>query len=88
MDDETIRVAVGLRLGLPLCRPHMCTSCGADVDKLGTHGLSCRFSKGCHSRHAAINDSIKRSLDCAKVPSHLEPTGLYRSDGRGLMEQL
>ena len=59
MDDETIRVAVGLRLGLPLCRPHMCTSCGAEVDKLGTHGLSCRFSKGRHSRHAAINDSIK-----------------------------
>ena len=82
MDDETIRVAVGLRLGLPLCRPHMCTSCGAEVDKLGTHGLSCRFSKGRHSRHAAINDSIKQSLDCAKVPSHLEPTGLYRSDGK------
>ena len=82
MDDETIRVAVGLRLGLSLCRPHMCTSCGVEVDNLGTHGLSCRFSKGRHSRHAAINDSIKRSLACAKVPSHLEPTGLYRSDGK------
>ena len=82
MDDESIRIAVGLRLGVPLCRPHLCVSCGADVDELGTHGLSCRFSKGRHSRHAAVNDTIKRSLEAAKVPCHLEPTGLYRSDGK------
>ena len=25
---------------------------------------------------------IKRSLDTAKIPSHLEPTGLYCSDGK------
>ena len=82
MDDESIRIAVGLRLGVPLCRPHLCVSCGADVDELGTHGLSCRFSKGRHSRHAVVNDTIKRSLEAAKVPCHLEPTGLYRSDGK------
>ena len=81
MDDESI-IAVGLRLGVPLCWPHLCVSCGADVDELGTHGLSCRFSKGRHSRHAAVNDTIKRSLEAAKVPCHLEPTGLYRSDGK------
>ena len=39
-------VAVGLRLGIPICRPHLCASCGANVDALGAHGLSCRFSKG------------------------------------------
>ena len=82
MDDESIRIAVGLRLSVPLCRPHLCVSCGADVDELGTHGLSCRFSKGRHSRHAVVNDTIKRSLEAAKVPCHLEPTGLYRSDGK------
>ena len=76
-----IRVAVGLRLGLPLCRAHLCGSCGAEVDDLGTHGLSCRFSKGRHSRHILVNDSIKRSLEAAKVPCHLEPTSLYRDDG-------
>ena len=42
MDDDTIRVAVGLRLGAPLCRPHTCQHCGAEVDSLATHGLSCR----------------------------------------------
>ena len=82
MDNDVVRVAVSLRLGLPMCRPHECYACGAAVDNLGTHGLSCRFSKGRHSRHAALNDIIKRALDSAKIPCHLEPTGLYRSDGK------
>ena len=82
MDNETTRIAVGLRLGLPLCRPHQCLHCGSKVDQLGTHGLSCRYSQGRHSRHAAVNDLVKRSLDAAQIPSHLEPVGLYRSDGK------
>ena len=82
MDDDVVRIAVGLRLGVPLCRPHQCSNCGTDIDILGTHGLSCRYSKGRHSRHAAVNDIIKRSLESAKVPCHLEPVGLYRSDGK------
>ena len=32
--------------------------------------------------HASLNDIIKRSLDTAKIPFHLEPSGLYRSDGK------
>ena len=82
MDDDVIRIAVGLRLGLPLCRPHECSNCGAQIEEFGTHGLSCRFSRGRHSRHASLNDIIKRSLDTAKIPSHLEPSGLYISDGK------
>ena len=58
MEDEVVRVAVGLHLGLPLGCSHTCSSCGSEVDELGTHGLSCRFSKGRHSRHAAVNDII------------------------------
>ena len=77
-----VRVAAGLRLGVPHCRPHQCASCGADVSTRGTHGLSCRFSKGRHSRHAAVNDIVKRLLESAKIPCHLEPTGLFRSDGK------
>ena len=82
MDDETIRVAVGLRLGASLCHPYQCQHCGGEVDSLGTHGLSCRWSEGRFSRHAALNEIIHRSLQSANVPSHLEPAGLYRSDGR------
>ena len=82
LDDETTRVAVGLRLGTSLCCPHQCTHCGAEVDHLATHGLNCRWSEGRHPRHAAVNDVIHRSLTSANIPSRLEPSGLYRSDGK------
>ena len=82
MSDDVVRIAAGLQLGVPLCLSHLCTCCGADVNIFETHGLSCRFSKCRHSRHASINDIIKRSLESAKIPCHLEPTGLYRSDGK------
>ena len=53
MDDDTMRIVVGLRLGAPLCRPHTCCHCGEKVGHLGVHGLSCRRSEGGH--HTALN---------------------------------
>ena len=82
LDDNTLRVAVGLRLGSSLCRPHTCHHCGAEVDCLAIHGLSCRWSQGRHHRHAAINDIIHWALSSAKIASRLEPSGLYRSYGK------
>ena len=82
MDNNTVRVAVGLRLGSPLCRPHTCHHCGVQVDGTATHGLSCKWSEGHHQRHAAVNDIIHRALSAAHLPSRLEPTGLSRSDGK------
>ena len=82
MDDEVVRVAMGLRLGATLCHPHECHLCGARVDCQGTHGLHCRKSLGRHPRHMAINDIIRRSLASAKVSAHLEPAGICRSDGK------
>ena len=58
------------------------SGCGAEVGEDGIHGLSYHYRKGCHFCHAAFNDIVKCSLDSAKVPSHLEPSGLYRSDGK------
>ena len=81
LDDETVRVAVALRLGAPVCQPHRCR-CGRQVDNLGHHGLSCRFSAGRLPRHANLNDVVKRSLAAAGVPSWLEPVGLDRGNGR------
>ena len=75
MDDDTIRLAIGLRLGSSLCRPHVCAHCGAEVDSLATHCLSCRWSEGRHHRHAALNDILHRALTSAHVPSRLEPSG-------------
>jgi len=81
LDDEAVRVAVGLRLGTKLCEPHRCP-CGADVDPEGTHGLACRRSSGRITRHHTINDLVWRSLVRANVPAIKEPAGLLRSDGK------
>ena len=82
MDDTTVRIAVGLRLGTSLCHPHSCQHCGVEVDCLGLHGLSCKSSQGRHHRHAAINHIVHRALMAAQVPSRLEPSGISRSDGK------
>ena len=48
MDDNTVRIAVALLLGTPVCRPHQCQHCSAMVDEFGRHTLSCRQSEGRH----------------------------------------
>ena len=45
LDNEAVRVAVDLRLGTSLCKPHECP-CGKQVDARGTHGLSCKQGAG------------------------------------------
>ena len=82
MDDNTIRVSVGLRLGTTHCRPHACHHCGAEMNHLGTHDLSCVRSEGRHHRHAALNDIVHRALTAAHITSRLEPSGIFRSDGK------
>lgn len=81
LDDNSFRLAVGLRLGSDLMEPHRC-HCGASVDRSGHHGLSCSKSAGRLSRHAHLNDIIRRALASINVPSTLEPTGLARDDGK------
>jgi len=81
LDDESIRVAVGLRLGINLCQPHTC-SCGANVDSRGTHGLACKMSSGRMARHHYFNDLVWRALQRSGIPSTKEPVGL--SVGNGL----
>ena len=81
LDDESIRVAIGLRLGLDLCAPHACP-CGHMVDARGAHGLSCRRSLGRITRHNLINDIVFRAFTKANIPASKEPHGLVRADGR------
>ncbi|MCI0565028.1 MAG: hypothetical protein MN733_41715 [Nitrososphaera sp.] len=81
LDDDTVRVAVGLRLGSNLCQPHKCP-CGADVDCRGAHGLSCKKSASRIMRHNYINDVVHRSLIKAGIPSSKEPNGLLSADGK------
>ena len=60
LEDNAIRVAVGLRLGSAICETHTCP-CGATADSLGQHALSCRKHPGRVQCHAQIND-LHRAL--------------------------
>ncbi|XP_059062408.1 uncharacterized protein LOC131855180 [Achroia grisella] len=81
LDNCTLTLAVGLRLGAKLNQPHRC-NCGATVDELGHHGLSCMRSAGRIPRHAMINTIIHRALATAQIPAVLEPSGIVREDGK------
>jgi len=50
LDDEAIRVAVALRLGLNLGAPHTCC-CGATAGVLGQHSLVCKQAPSKIARH-------------------------------------
>jgi hypothetical protein len=81
LDNNAVRIAVGLRLGTSLCHPHKCV-CGEPVDGLGTHGLSCIKKGGTFSRHFALNEIIQRACSKVHVPTLLEPTNMFRTDGK------
>jgi len=84
LDDEAVRVAVSLRLGMDLCQPHQC-SCGSLVDARGLHSFVCKRALGRTARHHALNDLIARSFVSAGVPVTKEPVGLFRTDGLTLI---
>ncbi|XP_055340939.1 uncharacterized protein LOC129590009 [Paramacrobiotus metropolitanus] len=75
LDDETMKISIGLRLGADICEPHNCTKCHKLVDKLGHHGLSCSYSAGRHARHGGLNNIVCRACVSAGIPAKLEPRG-------------
>lgn len=81
LDDNAVRVAIGMRLGVKVCEPHTCP-CGTVVDNFGSHALSCKRNSGRTIRHSYLNDIIAHSLSRAGVPSTREPSGLSRTDGK------
>ena len=81
LNDSSLRIAVGLRLGATVCMEHRCI-CGQTVEVYGHYGLSCKRSRGRHARHCSLNDAIPMSLGSAHVTSVLEPVGLNRGDGK------
>ena len=54
LDDEAVRVAVGMWLGLSLCVPHDC-HCGTLVDAHGIHAMVCKKAPGKIARHHVLN---------------------------------
>ena len=81
LGNESLRIALGLRLDVPIVVEHTCV-CGSKVDVFGTHGLSCRRSGGRIPRHAAVNETIRRALVSGGVPAVLEPVGVCRNYGK------
>ena len=89
LDNESLRITLGLRLGLrlglhlgvPIVVEHNCV-CGSKVSVFGTHGLSCRRSGGRIPRHAAVNETIHHALVSGGVPAILERVGVCRNDGK------
>ena len=75
MSNEVVRIAAGLRLGTELCGQHTCP-CGAAVDTMGTHGLSCKLSSGRIPRHTTVNDLLFRAFNRAGLSAVKEPDGL------------
>jgi len=57
LDNEAVRVAIGLWLGLELCVPHQC-HCGAQVDSFGRHAFVCKKAAGRSVRHHALNELV------------------------------
>jgi len=64
LDDEAVRVAVGLRLGLDLCVPHQ-LHCGSLVDARGLHSFVCE--RACMSAVTGneVQSSFKPGLGCS-----------------------
>ena len=81
MDNATVRIAAGLRLGAPIVRSHLCI-CGATVTTDGHHGLSCHRSAGRHSRHNQVNNLICRAFTSSGTLATREPHCLCTSTGK------
>jgi len=74
LNDNAIRVAVGLRLGCAICEAHCCP-CGVMVDALGQHALSYKKQSGRVQRHAWLSDLIHRAMIRAQTPAVKESPG-------------
>ncbi|KAF2881913.1 hypothetical protein ILUMI_24257 [Ignelater luminosus] len=80
-DNNSFKIAIGLRLGLNLNPTHTCV-CGKTVLPNGHHGLSRKKVYGKISRHRRINEIIRAPLNTAGYPSTLELPGLSQTDNK------
>ena len=77
MDNNIVRVAVALRLGAAVTKPHLCQR---PVDRLGHEGLSGVKSDGLSLNVTLIlvSDVLRPALDSVGLERLLESTGLGR----------
>ena len=82
LDNNSARIAVGLRVGSQLCEEHKCV-CGRMVEKDGLHGLSCaKCAEGKLVRHDTMNNIFSHAFSSASFPNIVQPPGISRDDGK------
>ena len=87
ISNEAVRIAIGLRLRINLCKAHSCPFGGA-VDAKGIHGLSCKRSAGRSIRRQQISlacSTHSRHSVCQKKPSGFLPGEKKRPGGLKLV---
>ncbi|XP_037044233.1 uncharacterized protein LOC119080104 [Bradysia coprophila] len=72
LDNNSARIAVGLRLGSGLCEEHKCV-CGGMVQKDGLHGLSCKMKIKKIAAHDEVNKVFSHAFSSAGFPTMLQP---------------
>jgi len=77
LHDEAVRVAVALRLGLPLCAPRQC-HCGAFINTCGIHSFVLKCAPGRSAKHYVLNELIARASASAVIPAAKELTAGQR----------
>ena len=74
LENEELRIAVGIRIGAPVCLPHECV-CGSMVDKLGLHFFPAKSAQG-NTQGTLLNDAVWCSFQRAQIQAQKEPAGL------------
>lgn len=67
---------------IQICTSYKRTN-GDEVDK--NHGLSCVRGAGRFAHHAALNNTLRRSLASINVPALLQPQNILCDDGKCVM---
>ena len=83
LDDESVRMAVGMCLGINLCELCVC-SYGFQVDARGLHGLGlmCKLAPGGIARQQSFNKVVSRVFASAGIPATKERTVSARGDDK------
>lgn len=72
LDDQSLHIAVALRLGLQVCKSHVFV-CGKLVDEDGHHALVCNKTSGRSRCHRSLNEVVARAKQSAGFQTPFEP---------------
>jgi len=84
MYNLTLRIAVGLRLGIPIVSWHVYV-CGMTIAIGGQHGLSCLFGSDRHLWDNQVNDLLCRAFFSTGTLATSKPYSLCTRDNKWLM---